>query len=110
MDARHPHAVRGIVLMLLATCCFGFLDTISKILVAHYPAPAIVWLRYLLQTIVMAAIFLPRMGTKLMRTTAPGLQLLRGGILVLSSIVFIIALGHMPIGAVASILFLAPII
>ena len=110
MDARYPHAVRGITLILLATCCFGCLDTLSKILVAHYPASALVWLRYVLQTLVMAAIFLPRMGLRLVRTTAPGLQVVRGLTLVLSSVVFVVALRHMPIADVASIVFLAPVI
>lgn len=110
MDARYPHAVRGIVLMLLATCCFGCLDTLSKFLVQHYPASALVWLRYVLQTIVMAAIFLPRMGLRLVRTSSPGLQILRGLMLVVSSVVFVLALRHMPIAEVASIVFLAPII
>jgi drug/metabolite transporter (DMT)-like permease len=96
--------------MLLATCCFGCLDTISKLLVAHYPAPALVWLRYLLQTLVMTAVFLPRMGLALVRTSSPVLQLVRGLMLVLSSVVFVVALGHMKIAEVASIVFLAPII
>ena len=60
MDPRYPHATRGILLILLATCCFGCLDTMSKYLVTYYPASALVWLRYVLQTIVMAAIFFPR--------------------------------------------------
>jgi drug/metabolite transporter (DMT)-like permease len=110
MDARYPHAFRGIVLILLATCCFSCLDTMSKGLVAYYPAASIVWLRYVLQTIVMAAIFLPRMGMRLMRTSSAGLQVLRGLLLVLSSVVFVVALRHMPIGAVISIVFLAPVI
>ena len=46
--------------MVLATFCFGCLDTMSKYLVAHYPASALVWLRYVMQTLVMMAIFLPR--------------------------------------------------
>ena len=96
--------------MLLATGCFGCLDTMSKVLVAHYPASALVWLRYVLQTIVMAAIFLPRMGLRLVRTTAPGVQAIRGLMLVFSSVVFVVALNHMQIAEVASIVFLAPII
>ena len=110
MDPRYPHAVRGIGLILLATCCFGCLDTMSKYLVAHYPASSLVWLRYVLQTIVMAAIFFPRMGLRLIRTSSPGLQILRGLTLVVSSVVFVVALRHMQIAAVASIVFLAPII
>jgi drug/metabolite transporter (DMT)-like permease len=96
--------------MLLATCCFGCLDTLSKYLVAYYPAAALVWLRYVLQTLVMLAIFLPRMGLRLVRTSSPGLQLVRGLMLVVSSVVFVLALLHMQIAEVASIVFLAPII
>src|SRR5512145_1259191 len=96
--------------MLLATACFGCLDTLSKYLVAHYPAAALVWLRYMLQTLVMMAIFLPRMGLRLVRTSSPGLQFVRGLTLVVSSVVFVIALLHMQIAEVASIVFLAPII
>src|SRR5688572_6188730 len=96
--------------MLLATACFGCLDTLSKYLVAHYPAAALVWLRYVLQTLVMMAIFLPRMGLRLVRTSSPGLQIVRGLTLVVSSVVFVIALLHMQIAEVASIVFLAPII
>jgi drug/metabolite transporter (DMT)-like permease len=96
--------------MLLATACFGCLDTLSKYLVAHYPAAALVWLRYVLQTLVMMVIFLPRMGLRLVRTSSPGLQVVRGLTLVVSSVVFVIALLHMQIAEVASIVFLAPII
>lgn len=96
--------------MLLATCCFGCLDTLSKYLVAFYPASALVWLRYVLQTLVMTAIFLPRMGLRLVRTSSPGLQLARGLMLVVSSVVFVLALVHMQIAEVASIVFLAPIV
>jgi drug/metabolite transporter (DMT)-like permease len=95
--------------MLLATGCFGCLDTMSKYLVAYYPAPALVWLRYVLQTLVMTAIFLPRMGLRLVRTTSRGVQILRGLMLVFSSVVFVVALNHMQIAEVASIVFLAPI-
>lgn len=110
MDPRYPHAVRGIGLTVLATVCFGCLDTISKVLVAHYPAPALVWLRYLLQTVVMAAIFLPRMGRGLVRTTAPGLQVLRGFFLIGASVIFVLSLGHMQIAEAAAISFVAPVI
>jgi drug/metabolite transporter (DMT)-like permease len=96
--------------MVLATFCFGSLDTMSKYLVAYYPAPALVWLRYVLQTLVMMAIFLPRMRMRLVRTSSPGVQVVRGLMLVFSSVVFVVALNHMQIAEVASIVFLAPII
>jgi drug/metabolite transporter (DMT)-like permease len=95
--------------MLLAVSCFGCLDTISKFLAAHYPAPAIVWARYVLQTVGMVAIFAPRMGLRLVRTTNPGLQIARGIVLTASSVVFVVALGYMPIAEVSSITFMAPV-
>ena len=107
---RYPHAVRGIGLLVLGTAAFGCLDTFSKILVAHYPAAALVWLRYVLQTLVMAAIFIPRMGLSLVRTTSLGLQLARGLFLVASSILFVLSLNHMQIAEAAAIAFLAPVI
>jgi len=96
--------------MVLATFCFGCLDTMSKYLVAHYPASALVWLRYVMQTLVMMAIFLPRIGKRLVRTSLPKVQVLRSLMLVFSSVVFVVALNHMQIAEVASIVFLAPII
>lgn len=110
MDPHHPHALRGVTLTILATVCFGCLDTLSKTLVALYPAPALVWLRYLLQTAVMAAIFLPRMGLGLVRTTSIGLQLLRGLFLVGASIVFVLSLSRMQIAEAAAISFVAPVL
>jgi drug/metabolite transporter (DMT)-like permease len=50
------------------------------------------------------------MGLRLVRTTSAGLQILRGAMLALSSVVFVLALRHMPIAAVSSIVFLAPVI
>jgi drug/metabolite transporter (DMT)-like permease len=96
--------------MLMATVCFGCLDTLSKYLAAYYPASSIVWIRYMLQTVALAVIFLPRMGLRLVRTTAPVVQLLRGLMLVFSSVMFVVALNYMQIAEVASIVFLAPII
>jgi len=110
VDPRYPLAVRGIGLFLLATFSFACLDTLSKILVAHYPAPALVWLRYLLQTLVMALLFLPGMGTRLLRTTSLKLQVLRGLFLIGASVLFVAAIGHMQVAEAASISFLAPII
>lgn len=110
MDARFPHARRGIGLMLLAVSCFACLDSISKFLVALYPAPAIVWVRSVLQTLVMVAIFAPRMRTGLVRSSSPGLQVLRGIVLNISAVTFVLSLGFMPLAEVASIAFLSPVI
>ena len=110
MDPRYPHAARGIGLMLLAVSTFACLDSTSKYLGQHYPAPAVVWLRSVLQTLVMMAVFVPRMGPGLVRTSSLGLQALRGVLLTASSVIFVVALGYMQIAVVTSIVFLSPII
>jgi drug/metabolite transporter (DMT)-like permease len=109
VDPRYPHAARGIGLMLLAVSTFACLDSTSKYLGEHYPAPAVVWLRSVLQTLVMMAVFAPRMGLGLVRTSSLGLQALRGILLTASSVMFVVALGYMQIAVVTSIVFLAPI-
>jgi len=63
-----------------------------------------------LQTLVMAAIFFPRMGWGLIRTKSPRLQLVRGALLIFSSLVFVVALTYMPIAVVTSITFTSPIL
>jgi drug/metabolite transporter (DMT)-like permease len=50
------------------------------------------------------------MGLRLVRTSSPGLQLLRALFLIGASVVFVVALGYMQIAEAASIAFLAPII
>ncbi|MGQ0650989.1 MAG: DMT family transporter [Betaproteobacteria bacterium] len=110
MDPRFPHALRGIGLMVLATATFGFLDSTSKYLSDHYPAPAVVWQRFVLQTLVMMAIFMPGMGLSLVKTGSFGLQVLRGLCLACSSVAFVIALRYMHLAVVTSIVFIAPIL
>jgi len=110
VDARFPHLLRGIGLMVLATTTFACLDSGSKYLSEHYPAPAIVWQRFMLQTIVMMAVFMPRMGLSLAKTSSPGLQVLRGLCLAGSSVSFVIALRYMHLAVVTSIVFVAPIL
>ena len=96
--------------MVLATTVFGCLDATSKYLSEHYPAPAVVWLRFVLQTLVMMAVFIPRMGAALVRTSSPGLQVLRGLLLASSSVLFVLSLRYMHLAVVTSIVFLAPIL
>lgn len=103
------HALRGIGLMLLAVSTFSCLDAISKYLAALYAVPAIVWVRYLSQMLLMLAVLVPRMGMNLVRTANLRLQLLRGAVLTTSSLLFLTALTRMPLAEAASIAFMAPL-
>jgi drug/metabolite transporter (DMT)-like permease len=50
------------------------------------------------------------MGMGLVRSTSPGLQILRGIVLNASAVMFVVSLGYMPIAEVASVMFLSPVI
>jgi drug/metabolite transporter (DMT)-like permease len=109
MSVRHPHALRGIGLMMLAASTFACLDATSKYLTTLYPVPAIVWARYVFQVLLMVAVLGPRLGMGLVRTTNLRLQILRGLVLTGSSLVFLTALSFMPLAEAASIGFMAPL-
>lgn len=95
--------------MVLAVSTFSCLDAISKYLVSHYPAPGIIWARYLVQVALMAAFLAPRMGWALVRTKNLRLQVLRGLVLTGASLLFLTALSYMPLAEAAAIAFMAPI-
>ncbi len=67
LNPRYPHALRGIGLMVLAVSTFTCLDTTSKYLSQHYPVPAIVWARYVVQMLLMVVVLAPRIGMALVR-------------------------------------------
>lgn len=95
--------------MLLAVGTFSCLDATAKYLAVLYAVPTVVWARYLLQMLLMVAALGPRMGARLVRTTHLRLQLIRGGVLTASSLLFLTALSRMPLAEAASIAFMAPL-
>ena len=98
----------AILLIVGAVGCFTLLDGIVKYLTAHYPVPLLVWARYLVQALLMVAWLAPRLGTRLVRTRQPVLQLVRGAILVASSLLFVSALRRMPLAEATAINYTTP--
>ena len=106
---KHPHALRGIGLMILAVSTFSCLDATAKYLAAIYAVPTIVWARYVFQMLLMVVVLGPRLRMELVRTAHLRLQLLRGAVLTASSLLFLTALSRMPLAEAASIAFMAPL-
>jgi drug/metabolite transporter (DMT)-like permease len=96
--------------MMLAVSTFTCLDTTSKYLAQHYPVPGIVFVRYIVQMLLMVVVLAPKMGMELVRTSNLRLQVVRGVILTVSSLAFLTALAYMPLAEAASIAFMTPII
>ncbi len=103
--------VRGILLTLFAMGCFGSMDGISKVLVQHYPAPLVLWLRHLLAVpIVLVLLGGGRgLGRRLV-TRAPLLQFVRATILAVEMGLVLVAFRQMPLADAQSILAVAPLL
>ncbi|MSP66868.1 MAG: DMT family transporter [Alphaproteobacteria bacterium] len=100
----------AILLMNLAAACFAVLNVLAKWLGRDYGAPEILFFRYLTMLLILSAIFLPRMGSGLLRTRRPGLQLVTGIMVALSNLTFFIALTMMPIAEAVAIGFVSPLL
>ncbi len=103
--------VRGILLTLFAMGCFGSMDGISKVLVQHYPAPLVLWLRHLLAVPIVLLLLGRR--TPLRRrlvSRAPFLQLLRATILAVEMGLVLVAFRRMPLADVQAILAVTPLV
>jgi drug/metabolite transporter (DMT)-like permease len=70
----------------------------------------LMWARYTVHLAVMLVLLWPRMGLKLIETKRPGLQVLRGLLLVASTMFFYFALRHMPLAEAAAISFVGPVL
>lgn len=108
--AARQHRLRGIALLVAAVSTFSVMDTTAKWLSQTYPVPAIVWARYAAQVLVMVVVLGPRHGLALLATRRPRLQLLRGFVLVASTMLFFSAISLMPIAEASAITFVSPLI
>ncbi len=100
----------GILLILCSCLLLASHDGLSKHLTEIYPVFMVIWARYLAQTVLMTALFAPRMGRRVFHTLRPWLQLARGLSLVAVSVLFINGLTYIPLAEATSVIFLAPLL
>ncbi|WP_443692294.1 DMT family transporter [Pseudomonas protegens] len=104
------HPFKGIVLIVLATFLFASHDALSKYLSGFFPVIMVVWARYLIHTLLMAGIFLPQSGLRVLRSKRPLLQLQRALCLLSTSLLFTSALLFIPLAEATAVNFLAPVL
>ena len=102
--------LRGIVLILAATFLFASHDALSKYLSGFYPVVMVVWARYVVHTLLMAGIFLPRAGLSVLRSKRPGLQVVRALCLLGTSLLFTTGIRYIPLAEATAVNFLAPLL
>jgi len=111
---QHPHAhpFRGMILIMLAVFMFSSMDTLAKHMLKReaYPLSPLIFARYGVHLLFMLALLAPRMGLNLVRTQRPGLQVLRGLLLVGSTGFFYLSLTYLPLAEAAAISFVGPVL
>lgn len=109
MPADHA-PLRAIALLVGACASFALLDSVAKYLSQTHHPLLVAWARYVFHVLVMAAIFMPRMGRALLRTRRPMLQVARGVCLGMSSVCFFSSVAYLPLAEATAIVSIAPIL
>ncbi len=107
--ARADHPFKGIALILVSTVFLGTSDVTAKYLSATLPSIEIAWIRFLTFALIMSPAMLPGSPLYALRTPRPGLQVMRGIALVVSSLLFISGLRFLPIAEASATSFVAPL-
>jgi drug/metabolite transporter (DMT)-like permease len=105
-----PDVLRGILLMCAGTAMFPFMNTAVKLLTARYPVSEIVWARFTGHLIIMLIVFLPQYRWTLLRTRRPTVQIGRSVLMLVSNMVFVMAIGRVPLATASAIGFTSPLI
>lgn len=100
----------GILLMMLAMLCFAAMDAVSKHLAGLLSIPQIMWVRYILFTLLAVAVLKPARVRNVLRSGQPVLQAARGALLVVENSVFVLAFTYMPLADMHAIAAASPLI
>jgi drug/metabolite transporter (DMT)-like permease len=100
----------GILFHVAGLWTLSTLDASAKWLVlAGVPVLMVTWVRYLMHVAVMTAVVAPVRGRALFRTRSLRRQLVRGLLMVLSTLLFFSVLRHLPLAEATSLNFMAPL-
>ena len=108
--SRPASALAGIGLALAAMACFATLDTTTKYVSASVPLFMALWFRYAFQAVATTLAVLPARGRNAWRTAHPKFQLLRGALLLVSSLLAFFSLRYMPVGEFTAIVMITPLV
>jgi len=109
-DIASERILAGIGLLLLAVACFSTLDTATKVSVTAVPVLIGVWFRYAFQAVATSVVLLPVHGVALLRTVHPRYHVLRGALLLTTSVLAFFSLRYMPLPEFTAIVLIAPLV
>jgi drug/metabolite transporter (DMT)-like permease len=93
-----------------AVACFATLDTTTKYISASVPVLMALWFRYFFQAASTTVALLPRRGRNLLRTEHPKFHVLRGVLLLLTSLFAFYSVKYMPVGEFTAIVMITPLV
>ncbi|MFO1303347.1 MAG: DMT family transporter [Burkholderiales bacterium] len=109
MTREPAHIPQAAILLIVgAVACFSVSDTISKTLSTRYPVPLLVWARWGAQVVAMLIWLAPSMGMTMVHTRQLRMQLVRGALLIGSSLSFMMALRYLPLAEATALNYLTP--
>jgi drug/metabolite transporter (DMT)-like permease len=108
-QARADRPMRGILLIIASTICNATSDVMAKFLTTSLPVVEIAWIRFLCFAVIAVGMVLFTMGRNGLKASRPGLQVLRGVSIVVSSVFFIASLSFIPVAEATATAFIAPI-
>ena len=108
--AKPGMALEGIAWSVVAVACFAASDTIAKFVTNSVSVLVALWFRYAIQTCVMSALMLPVRGKAAFKTAHPKFQILRGLLLVTTTLLAFSSLQFMPVGEFTAIVLITPLV
>ena len=105
----HPKHLQGLLLLIAAQACFGFLDAGTQAVGPLVPVAVLVWTRYLAQFLGALLIQGRQHGARQMwHCHHPRLQIWRGVLLAVLNGVAVLSLMYVPVGEFTAITMLTP--
>jgi drug/metabolite transporter (DMT)-like permease len=102
------HPLVGVAYVLAAVLVFACVDAMTKHLATAWNVPLVVAMRYIVNALILAAVYLPTHGRALIETKRTALVYVRACCLAAASLFAGLALTRMPVAETISIIFLAP--
>ncbi len=110
MTTQTGNPIKGVALVIVAAMLFALADVLTKHLTMLYAVPLVIFLRYVVNSVLLVAFLAPRHGRALWATQRTGMVVLRAACLAAASLTMGIALRYMPVGETVAIIYLAPIL
>lgn len=103
-------ALTGILLLVCAMMLVPMMDGLAKFLSADFSTPQVVWGRYFFHLAFLLPLVLWRYGRSALLPKRPVTQVLRGGLLLGSTILFFAAIRTMPLADAIALIFVYPFV